>query len=103
MGHLLNPKDKPQKEQDMFTKLEKWEKEVRAWETEFKRRLDEDTKISVVSYFFCPTSVQKFANLNLDTVDTYVKVRKLLIDYLESEDQILPELRLQIWRKNILV
>ena len=86
MGHILQPQKVTK---NYFQSLEKWEKDVRLWEKKFGKSLDDDLKISILLDCFSPKPLVEFANLNPERVDTYARTRKLIIDYLESEDKLL--------------
>ena len=59
--------------------IEKWEREVKDYESNFKKSIDADIKIGVLSYL-APPKVEEHLHLHADKYENYADARKLIVD-----------------------
>ncbi len=81
MRQLLQPQ-KPDDVASTREAIERWEKDIRDYETRFNKTFDEDVKI-VVTVDLAPFSVQH-CHLSASELKTYAQVRCVILDYIEA-------------------
>ena len=82
MRQLLQPQ-KPNDISGTRESIEKWERDVRDYETRFQKSFDEDVKIGVV-IDMAPLSVQQHCHLNAGDIKTYPQIRRIILDFIEA-------------------
>ena len=67
-----------------------WESEIREFERQFKRKIDEDERLSVLVHV-APKELQQSIFMHADSLDSYMKVRAYIEQYLSARN---------LWRRS---
>ena len=62
-----------------------WESEIREFERQFKKKIDEDEKLSVLVHV-APKELQQSIFMHADSLDSYMKVRTYIEQYLSARN-----------------
>ena len=82
LNKLLRP-PKPEKIEETMAAIETWERQVKEYEKAFKKPLDEEIRIGVIT-FLAPDKVEEHLHLHADKYNTYADARKVVEDYVEA-------------------
>ena len=86
MQQLLQPK-KPEQVAQTVEAVERWECNIRGYETKFSKQLDDDVKIGVI-LAMSPIAVQSHCHLSAPDLKTYGAVRLVVMEHCRAHVDI---------------